>query len=93
MTVEQYNNAINYNKHWRKNPSSKVFRKFITTIALPTLLLLLTIISAAPADSVQATGWSNETEAIPAPVGAWYKTILTLISFLIKLDGRYFVVY
>jgi hypothetical protein len=45
-------------------------KKFITTIALPTLLLLLTLISAAPTYPVQATVGSNETATTPAPGGA-----------------------
>ena len=42
----------------------------VTTIALPTLLLLLTLISAAPTYPVQATAGSNETAVTPAPGGA-----------------------
>lgn len=51
---------------------SKIYRRFITTIALSTVLLILTFIAAAPISPVQATGGGggNETAATPAPGGA-----------------------
>jgi hypothetical protein len=49
---------------------SKIYWRFITTIALPTVLLALTFIASAPTYSVQATGGSNETAVTPAPGGA-----------------------
>jgi hypothetical protein len=52
---------------------SKISRRFITTIALPTILLILTFIAAAPINPVQATtggAYGNETAATPAPGGA-----------------------
>ena len=51
---------------------SKICRRFITTIALPTILLILTFIAVAPINPVQATGGAggNETAATPAPGGA-----------------------
>ena len=72
MILEQYNNDINNNNHDRKNThiQLKVCGRFITTIALPTLLLLLTLISAAPTYPLQATVGGNETAATPAPGGA-----------------------
>jgi hypothetical protein len=70
MIMEPYDNDINNDKHGRKktHTQSKVFRRFITT--LPTVLLLLTILSAAPTGSVKATVGGNETGATPAPGGA-----------------------
>jgi hypothetical protein len=70
--MEHYYNETNNNNPDRKKPAikSKMYRRFITSVALPTLLLLLTIISAAPTYPVQATGGSNETAATPAPGGA-----------------------
>jgi hypothetical protein len=48
----------------------KLYRRFITMIALPALFLILTLI-VAPISSVQATGdGGNETAATPAPGGA-----------------------
>jgi hypothetical protein len=51
---------------------SKISWRFITTIALPTILLILTFIAAAPINPAQATGgaYGNETAATPAPGGA-----------------------
>ena len=60
---------------------SKIYRRFITTIALPSLLLALTFIASVPTYSVQATG-GNETGATLATSGTWCSTILTLMSFL-----------
>jgi hypothetical protein len=71
MIMEQYNNDIQNNNHDNKTAiKSKMYGRFIITITLPTLLLLLTLISAAPTYPVQATGGSNETAATPAPGGA-----------------------
>jgi hypothetical protein len=70
--MEQYDNDINDNNRNRKKTAieTKMHWRFITSIALPTLSLLLTIISAAPTYPVQATAGSNETAATPAPGGA-----------------------
>lgn len=65
-----YNHTNNNNPYKRPAIKSKTYGRFITSIALPTLLLLLTIISAAPTYPVQATVGSNETAATPAPGGA-----------------------
>src|SRR5215210_6320229 len=71
MILEQYNNDINNNNHDRKTAMrSKLYGRFINTVALPTLLLLLTLISAAPTYPLQATVGGNETAATPAPGGA-----------------------
>ena len=71
--MEQYDNDINNNNTPDRKKTaikSKIYGRFITTIALPTLLLLLTLISAAPTYPVQATGGSNETAVTQAPGGA-----------------------
>jgi hypothetical protein len=72
--MEQYHNHINNNNADGKKTAidSKVYRRFITTIALPAVLLILTLITAAPISPVQATGvdYGNETTATPAPGGA-----------------------
>jgi len=71
--MEQYNNDIQNNNHNHDKKTaikSKMYGKFIITIALPALLLLLTLISAAPTYPVQATVGSNETAVTPAPGGA-----------------------
>jgi hypothetical protein len=69
--MEHYDKDTNNNNPDKKTAiRSKMNRRFITTIALPTLLLLLTLISAAPTYPVQATVGSNETAATPAPGGA-----------------------
>jgi hypothetical protein len=70
-----YDNDIKNNNPDKKTGirSKKMYGRFITTIALlalPTLLLLLTLMSAAPTYPVQATGGSNETVATQAPGGA-----------------------
>ena len=70
MIMEQYNNDIQNNNHGKKTAiQSKMYGNFIITIALPTLLLLLTLISAAPTYTVQATVANNETAATLAPGG------------------------
>ena len=70
MIMEQYNNDIQNNNHGKKTAiQSKMYGNFIITIALPTLLLLLTLISAAPTYPVQATVGNNETAATLAPGG------------------------
>jgi hypothetical protein len=69
--MEHYDNDTNNNNPDKKTAiKSNMYGRFITTIALPTLLLLLTLISAAPTYPVQATGGSNETVATQAPGGA-----------------------
>src|SRR5215211_8207556 len=72
MILEQYNNDINNNDHDRKKThiQPKGRWRFITALPLPTVLMLLTLISAAPTYPVQATVGSNETAATPAPGGA-----------------------
>jgi hypothetical protein len=52
----------------KKAMKSKIYRRFITTIALPSLLLALTFIASVPTYSVQATG-GNETGATLATSG------------------------
>lgn len=68
--MEQYGKDINNNNspNRKKAMKSKIYRRFITTIALPSLLLALTFIASVPTYSVQATS-GNETEATLAPSG------------------------
>jgi hypothetical protein len=76
--MEQSHNSINKNKNPDRKKiaiESKIYWRFITTVALSTVLLTLTLITAAPISPVQATvgygsGSSNETTATPAPGGA-----------------------
>jgi hypothetical protein len=75
--MEQSHNDINNNNNPDRRKTaieSKIYHRFITTIALPTVLLvLLTLIAGAPISPVQATGggdYGNETTATPAPGGA-----------------------
>jgi hypothetical protein len=70
--MEHHDNDTNNNNPDRKKTAirSKMYGRFITSIALHTLLLLLTLILAAPTYPVQATGGSNETAATQAPGGA-----------------------
>jgi hypothetical protein len=76
--MEQSHNGINNNKNPDRKKTdieSKIYWRFITAVALPTVLLTLTLITAAPISPVQATvgygsGSSNETTATPAPGGA-----------------------
>jgi hypothetical protein len=74
--MEQYHDSISNNNPIRKKTAieSKIYPRFITTMALPAVLLILTLIAAAPISPVQATGGEggggNETEATPAPGGA-----------------------
>jgi hypothetical protein len=76
--MEQSHNGINNNNNPDRKKiaiESKIYWRFITTVALPTVLLTLTLITAAPISPVQATvgygsGSSNETTATPAPGGA-----------------------
>jgi hypothetical protein len=70
-----YDNDTNNNNNLDKKKTaikSKMYGRFITTVALPTLLLLPTLISAAAAPTypVQAMGGSNQTAVTPAPSGA-----------------------
>jgi hypothetical protein len=75
--MEQSHNDINNNNSPDRKKTaieSKIYWRFVTTIALPTVLLTLTLI-AAPISPVQATldyggSNSNETTATPAPGGA-----------------------
>jgi hypothetical protein len=69
--MEHYENDTNNNNPDKKNAMrSKMYGRFVNAMALPTLLLLLTLISAEPTYPVQATVGSNETSATPAPGGA-----------------------
>ncbi len=72
--MEQYHQSINNKNHDGKKTAieSKIYPRFITTMALPAVLLILTLIAAAPISPVQATGGGggNETAATPAPGGA-----------------------
>src|SRR5215218_10785859 len=73
--MEQSHNDINNNNPDGKKTAieSKIYHRFITTIALPAVLLTLTLIAGAPISPVQATGggdYGNKTEATPAPGGA-----------------------
>ena len=73
--MEKYHSDCNNNNDPDRKKTaieSKIYRRFITTIALPTVLLILTFIAAAPISPVQATGGGggNETAATPAPGGA-----------------------
>lgn len=68
--MEQYHNAISNSNPDRKKTAIE-YPRFITTIAIPAVLLILTLIAAAPISPVQATGGGgNETTATPAPGGA-----------------------
>jgi hypothetical protein len=78
--MEQSRDNINKNNPDRKKTAieSKIYWRFITIVALSTVLLTLTLIAAAPISSVQATldyggsggSSSNETAVTPAPGGA-----------------------
>src|SRR5919108_1299835 len=78
--MEQSRDDINKNNPDRKKTAieSKIYWRFITIVALSTVLLTLTLIAAAPISSVQATldyggsggSSSNETAVTPAPGGA-----------------------
>ena len=69
--MEHYEDDTNNNNPDKKNAMrSKTYGRFVNAMALPTLLLLLTLISAEPTYPVQATVGSNETAATPAPGGA-----------------------
>jgi hypothetical protein len=77
--MEQSHNGINNNKNPDRKKTaieSKIYWRLITTVALPTVLVTLTLIAAAPISPVQATldyggsSSSNETTATPAPGGA-----------------------
>jgi hypothetical protein len=73
--MKQYHYDIDNNSN---NPNRKkaaiefkTYRRFITTIALPALFLILTFMTVAPISPVQATvSGDNETAATPAPGGA-----------------------
>ena len=72
--MERYYNDIsnNNNNPDRKKTAMKpkISGRFIATIALPAVLLVLTSISVAPTNPVQATGaGGNETAATLAPSG------------------------
>ncbi|MDQ3902515.1 MAG: hypothetical protein M3247_02505 [Thermoproteota archaeon] len=69
--MEHYDKDANNNNLDKKTAiKSKMYRRFITTVALPTILLLPTLISAAPTYPVQAVDGSNETAVTQAPGGA-----------------------
>jgi hypothetical protein len=70
-----YDNDTNNNNNLDKKKTaikSNMYGRFITTVALPTLLLLPMLISAAAAPTypVQAIGGSNQTAVTQAPSGA-----------------------
>ncbi|MDF2727883.1 MAG: hypothetical protein K0S84_1426, partial [Nitrososphaera sp.] len=55
--MEQYHDSINNNPNRKKTAiESKIYPRFITTIAIPAVLIILTLIAAAPVSPVQATG-------------------------------------
>jgi hypothetical protein len=73
--MELYHSSINNKNPDRKKTAieSKIYPRFITTIALSAILLVLTLIATAPISPVQATGGGgggNETAVTPAPGGA-----------------------
>jgi hypothetical protein len=77
--MDQSRDDINKNNPDRKKTAieSKIYWRFITIVALPTVLLTLTLIAVAPTSSVQATldyggsgSSNNETAVTPAPGGA-----------------------
>ncbi len=80
--MEQSHNGINNNKNPDRKKTaieSKMYWRLITTVALPTVLVTLTLIAAAPISPVQATldyggssgsSSNNETAVTPAPGGA-----------------------
>jgi hypothetical protein len=69
--MEHYETDTNNNNPDKKTSMrSKMYGRFINAMALPSLLLLLTLISAEPTYPVQATVGTNETAATPAPGGA-----------------------
>ena len=72
--MEQYHNTISNSNSDRKKIAieSKIYSRFITTIAIPAVLLILTFMASAPISPVQATvgGGGDETAATPAPGGA-----------------------
>ena len=74
--MEHSNNDINNNNSDRKKIAigSRIYPRVITIVALPAVLLILTLIVVpTPISPVQASaggGGSNETTATPAPGGA-----------------------
>jgi hypothetical protein len=77
--MEQSRDDINKNNPDRKKTAIeyKIYWRFITIVALPTVLLTLSLIAVAPTSSVQATldyggsgSSNNETAVTPAPGGA-----------------------
>ena len=70
MLHSDNNDTNNNNLDKKTDIESKLYGRFITTVALPTLLLLPMLISAAPTMPVQAIGGSNETAVTQAPSGA-----------------------
>ena len=74
--MEQSHNDINNDKNPDRKKTaieSNIYHRFITTIALPAVLLILTLVAAAPISPVQATGgvdYGNQTTVTPAPGGA-----------------------
>ena len=69
--MEHYENYTNNNNPDKKNAMrSKMYGRFVNAMALPTVLLLLTLISTESTYPIQATVGSNETAATPAPGGA-----------------------
>ena len=75
--MEQSRDDINKNNSDRKKTAiePKIYWWFISIVALPTVLLTLTLIAVAPISSAQATldygsSSNNETAVTPAPGGA-----------------------
>ncbi len=62
--------ANNNNLDKKTAIKSKMYGRFITTVALPTLLMLPALISAAPTYPAQALDGGNETAITQAPGGA-----------------------
>jgi hypothetical protein len=72
--MKQYHYDIDNNNNPNRKKAAiefKTYQRFITTIALPALFLILASMTVAPISPVQATVSSdNETAATPAPGGA-----------------------
>ncbi|MDQ4101968.1 MAG: hypothetical protein M3115_07280 [Thermoproteota archaeon] len=70
MKKHHDNDTVNNNANKTTAIESKMYERFAATVALPILLIFLTLIYAGSAVPVQATGGSNEIAATPAPSGA-----------------------
>ena len=70
--MEQYDKGIiNVNKPYRKRIVVKpeIYRKFIPSFTLPSILIALVFIASASTYPVHATGGNNETGATVGPSG------------------------